>query len=299
MCRPAFVFLMLIAISSVIHAQSQSQPPAGAGQGSSMSQEELTQQLSNPVGDLWLIVNEFNISDVKNVPGNEHIYNWNLQPVLPLHISEKWNLINRPYVPFFFGSPTLGNRPLTFPIQLIDDSGVGDVGFLSVLSPRKPPALGRGELLWGLGPTFLFPTASKATFGFDKWQAGPTGAVAYLDKKWVLGVFVQQWWSFAGNPDREDKNFAWIQYFTAYQFAPGWQITTGTPIIGVDWKNNNVTFPIGAGIGYTSFLGKLPVQFGFEYEKTLVHPDNAPYQDNLFRINIVPVLPVLFGGQKF
>lgn len=298
MCHRIVLRLLVITLTCTIEAQVQSQSPDGTGQADvTRSQEELTQELSNPVGDLWLIVNEFNTSDIKNVPGDEHIYNWNLQPVLPVHLNKNWNLINRPYVPFLYDSPTLSEKPLLFPIQLIDDSGIGDVGVVSLLSPRKPPPLGRGKLIWALGPTFLFPTASKSTFGYGKWQAGPVGALAYLDKKWVLGVFLQQWWSFAGDANRKDTNFAWVQYFAAYQFAPGWQVTAGSPIITVDWRRHDVSFPIGAGMSYTSFLGKLPVEFGFEFQKTVVHPDAAPYQGNLFRMNIVPVLPVLFGSK--
>jgi hypothetical protein len=286
-----------MTVCSAVFAQTKPQPAATTSdQNRPKSQEELTQELSNPVTDIWFIVNEFDISDVKNVPGDWHIYDWNLQPILPIHLTKSWNLINRPYMPFFIDSPTLGDKPLTLPIELISDSGIGDVGVVSLLSPNKP--LGdRGQFLWGVGPTFLFPTASKETFGFDKWLAGPSGVAAYLNKKTVLGVFMQQWWSYAGNPNRADKNFAWIQYFAAYQFAPGWQISTGAPIISVDWENDNVIFPIGAGVNYMAFLGKLPVQLAFSYQKTLVHPDTAPYGDNLFRIDMTPVIPPLFGAK--
>lgn len=294
MWRPAVLLSIVLVVSSAIYPQSQSQASSGTSQP---TQEELTQELSNPVTDIWFIVNEFDISDVKNIPGDWHIYNWNLQPILPIHLTKSWNLINRPYMPFFIDSPTLADKPVTLPIELVSDSGLGDVGVVSLLSPNKPRSPGRGQILWGLGPTFLFPTASKETFGFDKWQTGPAGVVAYLDKKWVFGVFVQQWWSFAGNPNRADKNFAWLQYFAGYQFAPGWQLTTGAPIISVDWKNSNVTFPVGGGVAYTAFLGKLPVQFAFSYEKTVVYPDNTPYGDNLFRIDMTPVIPPLFGGK--
>lgn len=296
--RSVLVLFTSIALSSAIHAQTQSPVASGATQATTtQSKQELTQQLSNPVADLWLIANEFNISDIKNLPGNEHVYNWILQPVLSFHLTKNWNLINRPYLPFFSDSPTLGDKPISLPLQVIDDGGLGDLGVVSLLSPNKPPSLGNGQLLWGLGPTFSFPTASKTTFGFEKWQAGPSGVAAYLDSKWVGGVFVQQWWSYAGNPKRADKNFAWIQYFAAYQFAPGWQISTGAPIIAVDWKNSDVTFPMGAGIAHTAFLGKLPVQLGFEFQKTVVHPEKLPYQDNLFRITVEPVIPALFGGK--
>ncbi|UWZ86093.1 hypothetical protein [Occallatibacter riparius] len=299
MCRPAFVLFALVSVSCVMYAQSRSPDSSGGDQSNALqSKEELTQQLSNPVADLWLIANEINISDVKNLPGNIHVYNWNLQPVMSVHLGKTWNLINRPYMPFFFQSPTLSDKPVSIPLDLIDDSGLGDVGIVSLLSPNKPPSVGKGQLLWGLGPTFSFPTASQKTFGFGKWLAGPSGVAAYLDSKWVGGVFLQQWWSYAGDAARTDKNFAWIQYFAAYQFAPGWQVSTGAPIIGVDWNTNNVTFPVGVGIGHTAFLGKLPVQMGFEFQKTVVHPDKAPYQDNLFRITIEPVIPNLFERKK-
>ncbi len=276
------------------------------------SQEQVTQQLNNPVGDLWLIVNQFNMSNIKGVPGDYHIYTWNVQPVLPVHLTKRWNLINRPLLPFLFSSPavirsaqapfSLDSRAIVSAYQrdsyqLTDASGMGDIGFVSLLSPSKPPRLGRGQLLWGLGPTFLFPTASQLTFGFGKWQAGPSAVLAYLDEKWVLGTFVQQFWSIAGNPNRPHTNFASIQYFVGYQFAPGWQVNLGTPIISVDWRRKTVSFPVGIGLSYTSFLGKLPVEFGGEYQKTVVHPDNAPYQGDIFRLYVVPVIPPLFGGK--
>ncbi len=277
------------------------------------SQQQVTQQLSNPVGDLWMIVNQFNISNIKGVPGDYHINTWNLQPVLPVHLTKRWNLINRPLLPFLYNSPAVmssaqavsfsldsraivSGHPLS-PLQLTEQSGMGDIGFVSLLSPSRPPPLGRGQLLWGLGPTFLFPTASQPTFGFDKWQAGPSAVLAYLDEKWVLGTFVQQFWSFAGNPNRPQTNFAWIQYFVGYQFAPGWQVSLGTPIISVDWRRKTVSLPVGIGLSYTSFIGKLPVQLGGEYQKTVVHPDNAPYQGDIFRFYVVPVIPPLFGGK--
>jgi hypothetical protein len=42
-------------------------------------------------------------------------------------------------------------------------------------------------VLWGVGPTFVFPTASDDALGQGKCQVGPAAVGLYLGKQWIFG----------------------------------------------------------------------------------------------------------------
>jgi len=42
-----------------------------------------------------------------------------------------------------------------------DESGFGDISMITLISPVKL----KSRFLWGIGPTFIFPTASKDELG--------------------------------------------------------------------------------------------------------------------------------------
>jgi hypothetical protein len=41
----------------------------------------------------------------------------------------------------------------------------------------------KSRFLWGIGPTFIFPTASKDELGQEKWQAGPSAVGIWIGKE--------------------------------------------------------------------------------------------------------------------
>jgi hypothetical protein len=72
---------------------------------------------------------------------------------------------------------------VTLPLPLGSLTGFGDIRFLDIA------VIDAGHsLLFGVGPTFVFPTASDLTSGQGKWQAGPAAAVAFAPRKWLLGI---------------------------------------------------------------------------------------------------------------
>lgn len=303
---------------------------------SKQSVSAITQKLANPVGDLWVLTSQFNITQLAGGPlkGSEWQTNWNIQPVLPLHLSKEWNLIIRPVIPLYFGSPYpevrglrkaaaadlagfLGGNPLRTLRRLADRrlggpgrfvqvnylTGIGDIELPLLLSPRQPPKVGEGEFIWGVGPTFIFPTAGPGGLGQGQFQAGPAVVALYMDKKWVLGAFAQQWWGFGGNENKPAANHMSVQYFIQYQFAPGWQVGLGSPIVTADWTrgcDTGFTFPIGVNLNHIFKIGRLPVKLGIEYDYAVVHPsDDVIGPRSIFRITLSPVLPSLIPGDIF
>ena len=293
------LFVFFIYEGEVLSADVQpSASPATEAKGT-MSAEELNRQLNNPVSSVWSMVFQNNYTQVKNdfgdVPGwdegdDKWYYNLNFQPVLPLPLTRDWNLINRPVFPIFADRPVLESDGFD------EVDGMGDIGLVSLLSPAKTA----GGLLWGVGPTFIFPTATKDELGQEKWQTGPAAVGLYLGKEWIFGAFPQHWWSFAGNDDRKSTSQTNIQYFIWRLFPGQWQVGTA-PNILIDWKaddDNKLTLPVGLGVGKLFKIGGLPIKFILEGQYAAIHPDDFGQEWNI-RFTVTPVLPSLIKSPIF
>ena len=257
------------------------------------STEELAKQLNNPVADLWSLNFQFNRYIYKGPPADsaQTMDLLNFQPVLPIHLTSDWNLITRPVFPFIFNSPAFEPGE-----GWSDTNGFGDLTVLSVLSPAKVSS----GLIWGLGTTAIFPTATNDFLGAGKYQAGPAAVALHMGKDWVFGAVAQQWWSFAGDSDRASTSSANIQYFIQYLLGDGWQIGM-QPNILIDWKadqDNRFTVPVGLGISKLVKIGSLPIKFSAEVDYMAIHPDDFG-QHWGFRFQIIPVLPALFKDTLF
>ena len=151
--------LILPAAASAQTSGSSAPEPAVPGQ---KSIDDVAKQLNNPVADLWALDFQFNRyylqGDVTDRTREQDVLNF--QPVLPVHLTKEWNLITRPVIPFVFSTPDFE------PGKGWDEtSGLGDVAVVSLLSPAKLTS----GIIWGAGPTFIFPTATNDTLGQGKY----------------------------------------------------------------------------------------------------------------------------------
>ena len=126
---------------------------------------------------------------------------------------------------------------------------------------------------------------------------GPSGVLAFIGKKFILGGLYQQWLSYAegGNGSGANQNFSWLNMFYFLNFEDGWQVG-GTPIITADWEadsDDRWTVPIGLGVYKTSFFGKMPIKMGAEMQWMPISPDTYGQNWNI-RITIAPIIPSLF-----
>ena len=180
--RVGWGFVLLICVTGAFPAEAQTSAAPPAEEKGEMSAEELNRQLNNPVSSVWSMVFQNNYTQLKSgsrdVPGwkegdDKWFYNLNFQPVLPLPLTRDWNLINRPVFPIFAG------RPVPESNGFQDADGLGDIALVSLLSPAKTA----GGFLWGVGPSFIFPSATKDELGQEKWQAGPAAVGLHLGKE--------------------------------------------------------------------------------------------------------------------
>jgi hypothetical protein len=226
----------------------------------------------NPVGNITVVPfqNNFNYGFG---PYTRLQYNLNVQPVIPIMLSDKMNLIARTIVPIVNQpspeSPTVcaspGGCPSTF--------GLSDVQEQLFFAPKTKP----GALIWAVGPIFQFPTASPNTLGSGKWSAGPDAVALLMPGNWVLGALVTQLWSVAGLPDRPSVNSFLAQPFVNYNLKGGWAVSTA-PIItsNASLPATKWTVPLGGGVSKTFKDGGQLMQLALLYYTNVVRPLAAP-----------------------
>lgn len=226
------------------------------------SEADLAKKTQNPVADMISVPfqNNFNFN---YGPNNDLQYVLNVQPVIPIHLDKEWNLVTRTIIPVI-------NQP--WPESKF---GLGDINATLFLSPAKLLPVAEGGLFWGVGPILQFPTATNDILGSGKWAAGPSAAVGYLGKTWVLGALANNMWSFAGENERPYVNLMTVQPFINYNLPDAWYLSF-SPIITANWSakdSQQWTVPLGGAVGKIFRIGKLPfnAQLGAYYN--VVRPD--------------------------
>lgn len=227
--------------------------------------EDLAKKTQNPVADLISVPFQNNFL-FDTGPRNKTVWNLNFQPVIPISLTEHWNLISRTIVPIL-------NVPSLAP-GLDHEFGMGDINPTLFLSPKDS-----GKLIWGVGPTMTLPTASTRALGSGKWSAGPSAVGLLMAGQWVVGALANNQWSFAGWGD-EDVNQLLVQPFLNYNFRGGWYLTSA-PINTGDWEarsGQRWVVPVGGGGGKIVRLGPLPVNLSLQGFYNAVRPNEyAPW----------------------
>jgi len=219
----------------------------GGGEAAQDSQAELAKKLSNPVASLISVPIQNNW-DFGIGPADAMKYTANIQPVIPVSISENWNVIIRTILPVIYAeSPTGGSST----------SGLGDTTQSFFFSPKNPTKSG---WIWGAGPVFYWPTSTDDVLGPGKVGAGPTAVLLKQEHGWTYGILANHIWSFAGQGDTQDINSTFLQPFVAFTTKTYTTLTLNTEST-YDWENDEWTVPLNLMVAQLVKIGKMPIQF--------------------------------------
>lgn len=203
--------------------------------------EELARQDQNPITRFYVMRFEDNVQ-LGFGPNDEALNFFRFQPLVPLRLGADWVLLTRFIIP-------LVHQPWP---QTND--GLGDISAIAFLTPARS-----GQFIWGLGPGFLLPTATKPELGTERFSAGPAVAGVYTRGPWVVGVVAQNLWSFAGDNDRLDVELMTLRPLLNYNLPRGWFLTT-SPSIAANWEtdedDDRWLVPVGAGVGKVFAIGR-------------------------------------------
>lgn len=263
--RYALILFLTCVASISVHAQEE-QKISDA--------DALAKQLQNPVANLISVPFQFNY-DWGYDPFNGSRMLLNIQPVVPLSISEDWNLIARVILPVIWQSDVVNND---------SQFGLGDTVISGFFSPKEPTA---GGLIWGVGPVLLVPTATKDLLGGEKFGVGPTAVALQQAGSVTFGALVNHIWSVAGDDNRADVNVSFFQPFMAKNFAGGYALSVNTEI-SQDWDNDLTN-------GSLNVVGSKVVTLGSQMAQVFLGPKfpygNANRADFGVRFGLVLLFP--------
>jgi hypothetical protein len=245
---------LLLAVA--VSAQAEEEVETGA------QTENLAKTAQNPIGNMISLPFQNNMNF--GVGPDDRVQDvLNIQPVIPFSLGDDWNLITRSILPVI-SQPAPGDDRT---------DGIGDLNVTGFFSPSAP-----GDLIWGVGPVLVFPTASDDVLGAEKYSAGVSVVGLTMPGNWVVGGLVSNVWSYAGDDDREDVNAFLFQYFINYNFASGWYLTSA-PIMTADWEapsSDRWTVPLGGGVGKIVRFGKQPVNINSQIFYNVEKPRGGP-----------------------
>ncbi len=226
------------------------------------SDTEIAKKLQNPVADLISVPFQSNTNfDFGPLGGTQEVLN--IQPVVPFHLNDDWNLITRTIMPLIWQPQLTPGGGSSF--------GLGNVTESMFFSPTHT-----GAFIWGVGPAVLLP-ASSGSVGSNLWGAGASAVALQMNGPWVYGGLLSNIWSFGGDsgPGGNKVNLLTAQPFVNFNFGGGWYVTT-SPVITANWAASSGqvwTVPVGGGFGKVFRLGMLPVNVSLSTYYNAVKPD--------------------------
>ncbi len=238
---------------------------------------ELAKKTQNPVSDLVSIPFQFNFNTGGDLDDGT-LFNLNIQPVVPIKVTEKWSVIARVIIPY-----------LSIPVPGGREGGLGDVQGQLYLTPAKP-----GKFIWGAGPIVQFPTATNNAFQTGSWALGPGVIGLTMPGPWVIGGLLNQIWSIADEGGAPEVNLLTFQPFVNYNFGKGWALTTA-PIITANWDapdGEEWTVPLGLGLTKTTVFNRRPMNIGMQYYHNVDFPAGSAANQLRFVIALLyPTAP--------
>lgn len=213
---------------------------------------ELALKLSNPVADLISVPLQNNY-DCCFGEEKAQRYTLNIQPVVPVSISDDWNVIVRTILPFISqGETVAGQGGVT---------GFGDITQSFFFAPRET----KNGMVIGVGPAFVWPIG-KARIGTEKFGAGPTAVVLKQTGGTSVGMLANHIWSYAGKSSREDVSNTFLQPFISHTLPDTTGFTLNTES-SYNWKTKEWTVPINFTVSHIVKVGqqRISLQMGARY----------------------------------
>ncbi len=215
--------------------------------------DALAKQLSNPVAALISVPFQLNWDTGYDAADDKWLLN--IQPVVPISITDDWNMISRTILP----------------VVTQGDTGIGDITQSLFFSPKAPASSG---WIIGVGPAFLIPTGSNG-FSLDQWAVGPTAVVLKQDGPWTYGALVNQLWGVSNSGSARDLNSMFLQPFVSRSLGGGRTVSVNFEST-YDWNSGQWTLPLNFSYSKVTKWGSQMVSLAGGVRVYLDKPAGGP-----------------------
>lgn len=213
------------------------------------STEKLAKALANPLASLISVPFQFN-EDNRIGPNNARSVDLKLQPVIPIKLSESWNVISRTILPFIAREKITVNGKSVY--------GIGDTTQSFFFSPIEPSSNG---WIMGIGPVLQIPTGTSHQLTTDQLGLGPTGVILRQVSGWTYGLLFNQIWYVAGPTTRDKVNNTFLQPFLSFTTSSSVTTTLNTEST-YDWNNRQWAVPLNLMVSKITKIGKQLISVG-------------------------------------
>lgn len=245
----------IVALGAVSTAQAQEASDSA----------DLAKKLNNPIAAMISVPFQFNYDSEIGPERDGERVQLNFQPVVPIQLSDDWNMISRTILPIIDQDDIFPGAGSQF--------GFGDTTQSLFFSPAH---VGESGIIWGLGPVFLVPTGTDELLSSEKWGAGPTLVVLRQSGGWTYGALMNHIWSFAGDQDRDDVSSTFLQPFLSYTTHDAWTFGINTES-SYDWEAEQWSVPVNLTVSKVVTFGHQPVSLGGAVRYWADSTDGGPH----------------------
>ena len=143
---------------------------------------------------------------------------------------------------------------------------------------------------WGVGVSGTLPTGADG-LGTDKWTAGPAaGFVNATSKQYRWGLFMQSFFSFAGNSSARDVGIVNLQPIFSYQLGGGRSLSLGNSALVYDtarsrWASLLASVNYGQVVSFWGHKWRPNAEVGYDFQNDVGNPQWV------IRVGIALLLP--------
>jgi hypothetical protein len=254
-----------VSVGAAQQVATYAQAKETSGKPEASDAAALAQKLTNPVADLISVPFQFNWNGRIGPANKGQTAYVNIQPVIPIHLNQDWNLIARTVAPVVWQTsvfPGAGTQ-----------TGLSNIEQSFFLSPVQPV----GGWIVGAGPVLYLPTATDKLLGTSQTGAGPTAVVLRIQGPWTYGMLANQVWAFAGPVSYGAKpiNQVYLQPFIAYTTKSAWTFSLNSES-QYDWLTQKWTMPFNLAVSKLVMVDKHPISLELGLRYYAASPNDGP-----------------------
>ena len=235
---------------------------------------ELSLNLENPLARILVLPTSAEFQKGAGADGSGESFAIRVAPRVPFVLNEDWHLISKTDVAWVWQDDVAG------PGQ---QDGLSDLVQTFFLSPERSLDW---DVHWGIGPSFIIPTATHDSLGTRKFSIGPSLSIFRQRDEWTTSLTLNHSWSVAGSDSAPHVSLTTIRPVLAYIAPSSTTIALGADL-SYDWNNEVWRGPVSLRLSQLTILGKRPIQWGigFEYFPMDDDPNEADW-GALFQISV-------------